>query len=181
MVAQSAQANSLIYALVHLWNYVTQHRLFPLAYVLFVIITITPCSVKVYRQLPADQHSTWAIICVATTIVCDVLEMAVLSTTLICEAQSARTIILHWLLPLMTLAKVIGKVAKTEMEFTVLGELAGELMLVVGRFMAVIHSYPSWDLGKGAEVDEYQDNQLTAEEEIVVLGLAWSCASVVHN
>lgn len=86
-----------------------------------MIITVIPRSVEVHRQLPANQHSAWAISFKATTIIRDVLEMAVLSTTLISDAESARTIIAYWLLPRMTVAKVVGKIAKTELEFTVIG------------------------------------------------------------
>lgn len=61
--------------------------------------------------------------------------MSILSPILITNANSARTVILCYLLPFMTLFEIVGKIAKTECKFTMVGELAGELMLVAGRIM----------------------------------------------
>lgn len=110
-----------------------------------------------------------------TTIICDILEMGVISTTLIADATTARSVILCYILPPMTVAKGIGKLAKSEAGWTVVGEFIGELMLVIGRFLAVINSHPSWQLAT-KPVNPDSENQLTAEEEIMVLGLAWDCS-----
>lgn len=59
-----------------------------------------------------------------------------------------------------------------------IGELIGELMLIIGRFLAVINSHPTWQFRtKPANPDS--ENQFTAEEEIILVGLAWDC-SVAH-
>lgn len=41
--------------------------------------------------------------------------------------------------------------------------------------MAVIESHRAWELRTACEVDEYDDNQLTVDEQAIVLGLAWDC------
>lgn len=124
-----------------------------------------------------NQQGIWVCLCTATTIICDVLEMCVLSTTLIADANTARTIILYYLLPLMTVAKGIDKLAKSEANWTAVGEFLGELMLVIGRFLAVINSHPTWQLWT-KPANPYSENQLSAEEEIIVMGLAWdSCVA----
>ncbi|KAL0631754.1 hypothetical protein Q9L58_009383 [Maublancomyces gigas] len=173
-VSKNAQKNSFLYTFRDFYRFITTHRLFPLLYVLIVIMTITPSSVAIYQNITPSQQSIWVCLCTATTIICDVLEMSVLSTTLIADANTARTVILYCLLPLMTVAKGIGKLAKSEANWTAVGEFLRELMLVIGRFFAVINSYPTWQLWT-KPVNPYSENQLTAEEEIIVLGLAWDC------
>lgn len=128
MAGVRAQANPFVFTLITFWNYFTGHRLFPIFYVFFVLITVTPCSINVYQALPANQHAVWGILCTGTTIVCDLLEMCILSTILITDANTARSVSLYYSLPFMTLFKIVGKIAKTECKFTMVGELAGELM-----------------------------------------------------
>lgn len=102
--------------------------------------------------------------------------MSVLSTTLIADANTARTVILYFLLPPMTAAKGIGKLAMSGANWTAIGECFGKLILVIGRFLAVINSHPTWQLWT-KPTNRYSDNQLTAEEEIIVLGLGWDCCA----
>lgn len=176
-VSKNAQKNSFLYTLRDLYRFVTTHRLFPILYVLIVMITITWSSVAIYQNMTPDQQSIWVRLCTATTIICDVLEMSVLSVTLIADANTARRAILYYLLPAMTVAKGIGKLAKSEANWTAVGEFLGELILVIGLFLAVINSHPTWQLWT-KPANPYSDNQLTAEEEIIVLGLAWDCCAV---
>lgn len=176
-VSQNVQRNSFLYTFRDFYRFITAHRLFPLLYVFIVIITITPSSVAIYQNMTLNQQGIWVCLCTATTIICDVLEMCVLSTTLIADANTARTIILYYLLPLMTVAKGIDKLAKSEANWTAVGEFLGELMLVIGRFLAVINSHPTWQLWT-KPANPYSENQLSAEEEIIVMGLAWdSCVA----
>lgn len=71
----------------------------------------------------------------------------------------------------MTVGKGIGKLAKSEASWTAVGEFFGELMLVIGRFLAIINSHPPGSSGrKLANPDN--DNQLNAEEELILLGLS---------
>lgn len=99
--------------------------------------------------------------------------MSVLATTLIADANTARTVILYYLLLPMTIAKGIGKSAGSEATWTAVGELIGQLMLVIGCFLAVVNTWQLWT--KPANSDS--DNQLTAEEDMIVWGLAWGCCA----
>lgn len=72
--------------------------------------------------------------------------MSMLSTTLITNTNTPCTVILYYLLPLMTGAKAVGKLAKSEANWTTLGEFLEELKLVIGRFLEVINSHPTWQL-----------------------------------
>lgn len=120
------------------------------------------------------EKSTWAMICAVTAVIGDVLEMGVIATTMTTNADNCRRIILWYLLPMMSVDKIIGKFAKSSCQYAVIGELASELMLIYGRFVAVVNCHPSWDVGEKQEVDEYQDNLLTEEEQIVTMGLVWA-------
>ncbi|KAL0631770.1 hypothetical protein Q9L58_009360 [Maublancomyces gigas] len=169
--------NSFLFAVLRFYHFVTTHRLFPLLYILIVTTTITPSSIKIYLDIAADPKGTWVLLCTLTTIVYDILEISVLATTLIADATNARTRILYYQLPMMTIFKGIGKLAKAEAKPTVIGEFIGELMLVIARFQAVINSHPTWQLGTEPAAPD-SENQLTAEEEVVILGLAWDCCPV---
>lgn len=58
------------------------------------------------------------------------------------------------------------------LNWTCIGECFSELMLVIGRFLAVINSHLNWQLWTKA-VDLRCENQLTMKEEMMGLGLAW--------
>lgn len=141
------------------------------------MITITPTSLRLYYALPVNQQRTRVLVGVLTSVICDILEMAVLATTCIANSDTARAIILHRILSPMTVANGIGMVAKTDVNWTIIGELIRELMLVIGRFLAVINLHPSWQLWT-KPVDPESENQLTTEEEIIVRGLDWHCCVV---
>lgn len=127
---QHFQQNSLIYALRHLWAFLTQHRLFPLIYLLVRLFTVVPSSTMVYMNLSACEKSSWVITSTVATMIGDLLEMAVLVTTLIADADTAREVILGSLLPLMSFVKLLGKIAKTTGDTIIIGEFAAEMMLI---------------------------------------------------
>lgn len=171
---QQVQRNSFLYSLIHLLGFIMNHRLFPLGYVVFLLVTLVPSSAKIYNELPECEKSTWALICAVTTVIGDVLEMGVIATTMTTNADNCRHIVLWYLLPIMGIDKIIGKFAKSSCQYAVIGELASELMLIYGRFVAVVNSHPTWDVGQKQEVDEYQENLLTEEEKIFTMGLIWA-------
>lgn len=68
----------------------------------------------------------------------------------------------------------IGKLAKSEESWTALGELFGELILVIGWFLAVINSHHPGSSGRKLA---NSDNELNVEEELIDPGSAWDyCA-----
>lgn len=98
--------------------------------------------------------------------------MGVLATTL-----TVLSVIQCYILPPMTVTTGFGKLAKSEANWTIVSELIGELMFIVGLFLAIIYSHSTWQL-RTTPADPDSENQLIAEEEIIVLGLAWDrCAA----
>lgn len=152
---QQVQRNSFLYSLINLLGFIMNHRLFPLGYVVFLLVTLVPSSAKIYNELSECEKSIWALICAVTTVIGDVLEMGVIATTMTTNADNCRRIVLWYLLPIMGIDKIIGKFAKSSCQYAVIGELASELMLIYGRFVAVVNSHPTWDVGQKQEVDEY--------------------------
>lgn len=103
-LAQRVQQNSFVFTLLHFYQFITTNRLFPLLYIIVFVLSITPSSIKSCLDIPADRKCIWVLLCTATTIIYDRLEMGVLATTLLAEATTARAVILYFLLPPMIVA-----------------------------------------------------------------------------
>lgn len=87
----------------------------------------------IYGSLAECEKSGWLIVGTVAAIVCDVLEVLAISITMIATAGRARSVLLKILLPTMLLAKLAGKIAKVggqRYNVGVLGEFAGERMLI---------------------------------------------------
>lgn len=77
----------------------------------------------------------------------------------------------------MTVVKRIGKPAKSEVDWTAVGEFIGDLMPVIGWFLAVRNYHPTWQLWT-KHGDPDSESQLNTEKKMSVLGLTWeSCAA----
>lgn len=78
----------------------------------------------------------------------------------------------------MGLAKLVEKVGTVveKMNVAAAGEMAGEALLMYSRMVAVLHPHPTSHLeagrGSGATVPGVGGSLLTAEEELIVIGLA---------
>lgn len=117
----------------------------------------------------------WVVLWTVTAIFCDIVEATAIQCIFIFTATTARELLCQLTLPLMGIAKFAGKVGKVGgqlMTVEAAVEVRGEAVLMYTRFMGVVHSQPTWDVGFGPSSGAmFNGNCLTAEEELLVMGL----------
>lgn len=165
---------AVLYFLRRMWRRVSMNKYSSLAYVALVTIFLSAAAPAIYAGLSDGEKSGWVVAGTIVPILCDIMEATAIEFTIIFTAKTARELLYQLILPFMGLAKFGGKIVKVggSMSLEAAGDVAGEAVLMYRRWVAVAHSQPTWNVvagrGSGAGSD---DNWLSAEEELIVMGL----------
>lgn len=166
---------SFIYFLRSMWEIMTRQKYFPLSYVVWVTGFLCAAAPAIYAGLSACEQTPWMVLGTVTAIVCDIIEVMAIAFTIIFTADTAREVLCQLILPIMGIVKFTGKLAKVGGKLLTVeaaGEVAGEAVLMFSRFVAVIHSQPTWNVAVGhRSAPGVGGNWLTREEELIVMGL----------
>lgn len=174
-VIKMSNENPYLFFIKSMWGRAAHSKYYPLVSVALVAVLLCAAVPPIYGGLSDCEKSGWVVLGTVTAIFCDIVEAVAIQSTFIFTATTARELLCQLILPFMGIAKFAGKVGKVGGQLMTVEAavgVGGEAVLMYTRFMGVVRSQPTWNVGSGPSSGAmFNGNCLTAEEELLVIGL----------